>query len=378
MVGTKIARAFWRLAGSAAIAIAFLIFLTVASAQHEAVKALEGSKAGLSYSVARDVVSKAEDDRARQQRLKDKNELLNNDTHKRESDRFALDSDRFARLQDVDLIARSIVRSGQCDMLPANAQLPAVTDLTVWKKVQLCAQQGSVPPNVVKSITDLTAPDANPFTIQQRLEKLDLDIKDNADTVAANKIEIDQLSTSISSAELARNGLQDVLILDRNIFVRLLNLTSLPPRVLPIFLTFFAGLFGALLITLVLVVYPNNDLHLTGSNSFWYRIGLGGLIAVAIYVVLGGGLAMIGSNDSVAIGDTNFMFFCAIGILAGMFSDRAAGFLSNSAGVLSSQTPPKRGSGSGAASPPPPPPPPPVVLRTQTAGGAQPKDKGNE
>jgi hypothetical protein len=367
IAGTKIARAVWRLVGSAAIAVAFLVFLTVASAQHEAVQALSGAKTGLSYSVAKDVVSKAEADRTRQQSLKDKNEFLTNDTHRRENMRFALDSDRFARLQDVDLIARSIMRSGQCDLLPANMQLPAVTDLTVWKRVQLCAQQGNVAPNVVKPITDLNAPNANPFTIQQRIDRLDRDVKENADTMALNKVEIDQLTASISSADAARNALQDVLILDRNFLVRALSLTSLPPRVLPIFLTFFAGLFGALLITLVLVVYPNNDLHLTsGHSSFWYRIGLGGLIAVAIYVVLGGGVAMIGSNDSVAIGDTNFMFFCAIGILAGMFSDRAAGFLSDSAGALSSPSASRRGTGPTGVSPPPPPPAPAAVRGTKT------------
>ncbi len=340
MSGIEIARAIWRLAGSAVVAGAFLIFLAVASAQHEAVQALDATKSGLSYSVARDTLRNADADRSKQQQLRYRNEGLTSAGHALENDKSAFEAERYTRFQDVDLAAGAIVKSGQCDTLPPGIELPTVPDLALWKKVQVCAQQGTVPASVMKTVSELSAPNANPAVIQQRIDKLDRDIKDNAALVASNNVEIDRLSKSVSSADLVRNALQDVSIIEQNGIIGAFGLTGLPPRVLPIFLTFFAGMFGALLITLILVVYPNNSLNLTGSDSFWYRIGLGGLIAVAIYVVLGGGLAMIGSNDAVAIGDTNFMFFCAIGILAGMFSDRAAGFLSDSAGAFNSRTPP--------------------------------------
>ncbi|USI75051.1 hypothetical protein [Sphingomonas morindae] len=45
-------------------------------------------------------------------------------------------------------------------------------------------------------------------------------------------------------------------------------------------------------------------------------------------VVLSGGSAVLGSASSIATGSNNYMAFCAIGILAGIFSDRVAARLS--------------------------------------------------
>jgi hypothetical protein len=94
-------------------------------------------------------------------------------------------------------------------------------------------------------------------------------------------------------------------------------------------LAFASGLFGALLITLVLVVYPKNDLTLSsGEGGYGARILLGGLISICVFVVLGGGTAVLGTSGAFAEGEANFLAFCAIGILAGMFSDRVANWLS--------------------------------------------------
>ncbi|MGQ2929564.1 MAG: chemotaxis protein CheW, partial [Sphingopyxis sp.] len=109
-------------------------------------------------------------------------------------------------------------------------------------------------------------------------------------------------------------------------------LVPLPPSLLQIILSFFSGLFGALLVTLVLAVYPNNDLGITTpGGNYGERILLGGLIAVCVFVVVGGGAAVLGSTNSFADGTANYQAFSAIGVLAGMFSDRVAKWLSDRA-----------------------------------------------
>jgi len=104
-------------------------------------------------------------------------------------------------------------------------------------------------------------------------------------------------------------------------------LIDYPPALLQIILSFVSGTFGALLLTLVLIVYPNSGFSVATSGGYGARVLLGGLIALCVTVVLNGGSAVLGSNDPVQ-GTANSMAFCAIAILAGMFSDRVAAWLS--------------------------------------------------
>jgi hypothetical protein len=103
-------------------------------------------------------------------------------------------------------------------------------------------------------------------------------------------------------------------------------LIKVPPALMPILLAFASGLFGALLITLVLFVYPKNQFKFTASNSFAGRMLLGGLIALAVVVLLFSGVAVLGD----ATESQNQMAYAALGLLAGMFSDQAAEWLSRS------------------------------------------------
>ena len=54
-------------------------------------------------------------------------------------------------------------------------------------------------------------------------------------------------------------------------------------------------------------------------------------------VVLGGGTAVLGTSGGFGDGEANFLAFCAIGILAGMFSDRVAQWLSGRADAFFSR-----------------------------------------
>ncbi|MGZ8997946.1 MAG: hypothetical protein ACXW2T_03720, partial [Allosphingosinicella sp.] len=65
----------------------------------------------------------------------------------------------------------------------------------------------------------------------------------------------------------------------------------------------------------------------TRSASYGGRILLGGLIALGVFVLLFSGVAVLGGSESNA-NSHNLMAYAAIGILSGMFSDQAAGWLS--------------------------------------------------
>jgi hypothetical protein len=67
---------------------------------------------------------------------------------------------------------------------------------------------------------------------------------------------------------------------------------------------------------------------------------LGGLIAVGEFIVIGGGMAVLSSGNTAPDGNTNFLSFCAIGMLAGGFSDRFAKWLSDNATLLVSKSQP--------------------------------------
>lgn len=113
---------------------------------------------------------------------------------------------------------------------------------------------------------------------------------------------------------------------------------SFSPLLLQILLALSAGAFGALLLTLILSVYPKSEFRFTTGRGFEARVLLGGLISVCVYVVLSGGSAILGTAGSLGDAPANVMTFCAVGVLAGMFSDRVAFWLSDRADVFFSRS----------------------------------------
>jgi hypothetical protein len=106
-------------------------------------------------------------------------------------------------------------------------------------------------------------------------------------------------------------------------------LIDIPPALLQLPLAFASGCFGALLVSLILIVYPNARIGEAKDRHAIRRTVLGGLIAICVYIVLLSGTAVLGTSRG--LGDGNHMTFSAIGILAGMFSDRVAAWLSDRA-----------------------------------------------
>lgn len=112
-----------------------------------------------------------------------------------------------------------------------------------------------------------------------------------------------------------------------------LDFVKLPPFIIHVLLSFFSGMFGALLITMVFVVYPSKLRERVSTKLYYKRIFLGGLVAVTVFIVVAGGASILGGTDSGQVG-TNFMSFAAIGLLAGMFSDLVADWLSDRAKTM--------------------------------------------
>jgi len=147
---------------------------------------------------------------------------------------------------------------------------------------------------------------------EDRARLRDLPTKDNKKLLPLNKT-LEGIALVFPSAQLC---MIDFCPLD------------IPPSTLPFYLIFLSGLFGAVLFQIIVRVYPDNGLIRDHSDNFVYRIVLGGAIAVALFVLLASGSALLGSAENLANANRNIYSLSSIGVLAGMFSNRVAAWLS--------------------------------------------------
>ncbi len=313
---------------SGAIAVLFLLVLMVAALQQQAASHLG---AGLSYSSAHAQVAAMDrwrkelsiDEKALaalHQRARDIDEQL------RKSRESLVDSNG-----KVQLFAQQI--GAACDLL-GKAQ---PKDTSLWGVVYQCWNAGTVPEGVRGGIKALAGSPQDPTVLSNDIAGGEADAKAVQDDLATKEAVVKAEQEQLARAGAIAENMQDVRLLDQSV-LGVLRLTWIPPATMQIVLTFISGLFGSLLVTLVLAVYPNNDLHFTGSSSYWNRILLGGVIALGVYIVLGGGLAVLSAGRADPDGATNFLSFCAIGMMAGMFSDKFAGWLSDNAEKLTARS----------------------------------------
>ncbi len=342
-------RGLMRALFSTGVAGLFLLVLLVASAQQQVMNHLDP---GMSYSVARKVVGDAE---GAQRALK--GEQANHDklsTAKREFEQQLsdLNGQLYISMTAVDRIAESIVHSKLCARLDVDT---VPEGLPKWGAVYGCYRSSTVPKEEIDDIESLLQPANDPTKLTEQVGRVKFDLQSIDMQIADSDTRLKTAQTTIEKAAKASDALQVVLILDQS-FIGWFGLTYVPPALMQILLCFSSGLFGALLITLVLLVYPNNDLSFAKTNSFWNRILLGGLIAVGVFVMIAGGVAVLGSSEAILNGQNNFLSFCAIGMLAGGFSDKFAKWLSDNATMLVTSKQPKE------------PPPPVHEAEGETAG----------
>lgn len=174
------------------------------------------------------------------------------------------------------------------------------------------------------------------------------DLQDRLDLLLATRNNIDkQLETAARSGDI----IAVLKVFEDSQWPLASQLVYVPPSLTGIILASVSGLFGALLITLILFVYPDNRYKFTRTKSYFGRILLGGLIALGVFVLMFSGVAVLAGPNSSGSAQ-NLIAYGGIGILAGMFSDQAAGWLSDR-----SVFKPDSALDAGDASPPPPPPP---------------------
>jgi hypothetical protein len=227
-------------------------------------------------------------------------------------------------------------RANLCDLAELPDETPGAR-AAIAGEVKQCQLESSAPTSSQRALSQAQA-DAEKFSASSQtyltaLEQLNL-IKRQQAFIQAQITDKQALSDDERKAERSF-GDMDVL-LQPWVFGGYW-LVQFPPALLQFLLTFVSGLFGALLVTLILIVYPNQRIANASIARAVPRTFLGGCIAMCVYIVLLSGTAVLGSGNSSSGAGTNYMAFCGIGILAGMFSDRVAGWLSKRADELFKQ-----------------------------------------
>ncbi|MFL6858171.1 MAG: hypothetical protein ACJ8EB_09730 [Allosphingosinicella sp.] len=211
---------------------------------------------------------------------------------------------------------------------PETAPTPAELIGMAVATQHCAAERGQANPAIPAIATDVLA---GQRAVQKSLDdtaglKRDADdIQDRLDLLQAERNTIDkQLETAARSGDI----IAVLKVFEDSKWPLAAELVYVPPALTGIILASVSGLFGALLITLILFVYPDNRYKFTRTKSYYGRILLGGLIALGVFVLMFSGVAVLaGPNASGSA--QNLIAYGGIGILAGMFSDQAAGWLSD-------------------------------------------------
>ncbi|HEX9966272.1 MAG TPA: hypothetical protein VGB04_14950 [Allosphingosinicella sp.] len=151
------------------------------------------------------------------------------------------------------------------------------------------------------------------------------DVQDRLDLLHAERSTIDK---QMDAAGRSSDIIAVLKVFEGSRWPLASQLVYVPPSLTGIILASVSGLFGALLITLILFVYPDNPYKFTRTKSYFGRILLGGLIALGVFVLMFSGVSVLAGSDGSG-GSQNLIAYGGIGLLSGMFSDQAAAWLSD-------------------------------------------------
>lgn len=160
--------------------------------------------------------------------------------------------------------------------------------------------------------------------LMEPLQRLRIRVEGVGVTVNALAEKHSSLSRQIEQAARSNDVMAGLEVLKKVWPARMF--IALPPALMGIMISFTSGLFGAQLITLILVVYPGRIPNAAKTDIYWTRLFVGGLVALGVFVMLFSGVAVLNASNGTAVAQ-NVMAYAAIGILSGMFSDRAAAWL---------------------------------------------------
>ena len=307
----------------------FVVVLLVATAQQKVDDALTKEAVGYDYSVAVRYYFGKESLR---NTVSENSEAVKQSTARLRAAKDRLQSANIVLTAQATDLAEDLGRltAAGCPAPPAPETPPVPAELIAMAvATQHCAaERGSANPGIAPVAAEVLE---GQRAVQKSLDdtaglKRDVDdIQDRLDLLQTERTAIDKQSEAA-----ARSG--DIIavlkVFEDSRWPLARQLVYVPPVLTGIILASVSGLFGALLITLILFVYPDNRYKFTRTKSYFGRILLGGLIALGVFVLMFSGVAVLaGPNASGSA--QNLIAYGGIGILAGMFSDQAAGWLSD-------------------------------------------------
>ena len=248
-----------------------------------------------------------------------------------EAQQDELTADFQARVEEIGAVAEE-ERPFDCGIPD---QIASVPPTQLWERVTDC-DLSKAKSAVRSDLDDLKSESPAFLTLQARMNAAKLaTVRDTAsftsfsDDVASQQKDLsDPQAVAVTRAFSGAKALHLAwLLLDTSV-------EDLPPFLIQILLSMFSGMFGAMLVALVILVYPNSDLAPSEGRGYGARVILGGLIAICVYLLLGSGATMLGNNATTDVSSANVMAFCSVGVLAGMFSDRVAQWLSQQANAF--------------------------------------------
>lgn len=321
---------------STLIVYAFLVAVMTASAQQRVTAVLDQRPDRPSYSSALTKV------KAFEQAKKDLETLRAEETQARDRERElqnVLDQSRLDIEEAWSRISGVAARARGFDgCLPTEALGPLsdpATRNTLWTAVIDCASaaNSTLPAALRKEIEVKAEGEVNFGKAYAAYQRAVIELSQAQAMVKRHEEDAVKKQKDVDDAAELSATFDDTLVLRKSpVMVAGAWLVDFPPSLLQLLLAFAAGLFGALLVTTVIVVYPNHAFaQISAGQKYYSRLLLGGLIALGAYVILGGGTAILGNTNPFGQSQPNFMTFCAVGVLAGMFSDRVADFFSRNA-----------------------------------------------
>jgi hypothetical protein len=328
--------AAWRIIGSLLVSLLFVIVFMTASAQQRSVSLLAEQlkdnpnkiSASVDYSTALDRVNNAEVSEAALKMLLKEQEELGIEQRRREV-AYSKESDREQRAWErISPIVESVSKVEACEI--PEIEIKA----TKWASVVQCAAEGVLTESLAKKVSVASDGSENYSRVSNDQQLAESALKVVNGDLERKRAEVTSKQTEVDQGQAFRQAFGDLNVPRKSWLFGKGVLVEFPPSLMQIILASVSGAFGALLITLVLIVYPNNKFDFVRTDGHEARILLGALIALCAYIVLGGGASVLGDGQAFEGGKANVMTFSAVGILAGMFSDRVAAWLSRSANTF--------------------------------------------
>jgi len=307
----------------------FIVVLLVATAQQKVDDALTKEAVGYDYSVAIRYYFGKE---SLKNTVGENSQAVKQSTARLRAANDRLQSSNRVLTAEAADLAEDLGRltAAGCPAPPAPETPPTPAELvSMAVATQHCAaERGSSNPAIPPVAADVLE---GQRSVQKSLDdsaglKRDTDdIQDRLDLLQAERNNIDK---QLEAASRSGDIIAILKVFEDSRWPLARQLVYVPPVLTGIILASVSGLFGALLITLILFVYPDNPYKFTRTKSYFGRILLGGLIALGVFVLMFSGVAVLaGPNASGSA--QNLIAYGGIGILAGMFSDQAAGWLSD-------------------------------------------------